>query len=77
MQLVRHAGNESLRRNTSQFGDPIIITGEGTVISGLVPELNAAGREEGLRDMGTGKTREQEIQDTRFGNELKDAGTGI
>lgn len=36
---------------------------------GLVSELNAVGREEGLRDMGTEKTREPEIKDTRFGNE--------
>lgn len=55
---------------------------------GLVSELNAVGREEGLRDMGNEKTREPEIKDTRFGNEgcsnwdlrkprLKDMGNGI
>ena len=44
---------------SAQFGVLIIIMGEGTVIRGLVSELNAAG----------GKTREPEIQDTRFGKE--------
>ena len=38
------------------------------MIRGLVSELNAAGREEGLKGMGTRETRGPEIKDTRFGN---------